>query len=79
MSSRVESVGRERKVRCVLVASGYIAGGSIAGVFAAVVAVFGWDKIMRVSYSENASEIVAIVMLFFLSFFMYQYSKRTQK
>ena len=78
-SSRDESVGRERKERGVLVASGYIAGGSIAGVFAAVVAVFGWDKIMRVSYSENASEIVAIVMLFFLSFFMYQYSKRTQK
>jgi putative OPT family oligopeptide transporter len=78
-SSRDENVARERKERGVLVASGYIAGGSIAGVFAAVVAVLGWDEILRVSYSENAGEIVAIVMLFLLSVFMFQYSKRTQR
>jgi len=75
-SSRDETVAKERKERGILVASGYIAGGSIAGVVAAVVAAVGWEQFLRVSYSESAGEIVAIVMLVLLSVFMYQYSKR---
>lgn len=75
-SSRDETVAKERKERGILVASGYIAGGSIAGVVAAVVAAVGWEQFLKVSYSESAGEIVAIVMLVLLSVFMYQYSKR---
>jgi putative OPT family oligopeptide transporter len=75
-SSRDAKLAAARKERGVLVASGYIAGGSIAGVFAAIFAVLGWDEFVRLSYSENAAEIVAIVMMVLLSLFMYQYSKR---
>ncbi|MBN1885064.1 MAG: oligopeptide transporter, OPT family [Candidatus Krumholzibacteriota bacterium] len=76
-SSRVEKTAKERKERGILVASGFIAGGSIAGVVAAVIAALKWDRFLAVSYGANAGEIVAIVMLAALSVFMYQYSKRT--
>jgi putative OPT family oligopeptide transporter len=78
-SSRDEKVAKERKERGILVASGFIAGGSIAGVVAAVFAALGWDKIIGVSYGENASELVAIGMLIALALFMYQYSKRVKE
>ncbi len=77
-SSRDEKVAKERKARGILVASGFIAGGSIAGVVAAVFAALGWDRILGVSYGENASELVAIGMLIALSLFMYHYSKRVK-
>jgi putative OPT family oligopeptide transporter len=76
-SSRDETIAKERKERGILVASGFIAGGSIAGVVAAVIAAVGWDRILGVSYGEGAGELVAIAMLIVLSVFMYQYSKRT--
>jgi putative OPT family oligopeptide transporter len=74
-STRDEALAKERSERGILVASGFIAGGSIAGVFAAVVAVLGWDRLLRVTYSDTASELVAIVMLLGLSLFMYFYSR----
>ncbi len=77
-STKDADLARERKEKGVLIASGYIAGGSIAGVFAAVFAVLRWDDIMRVSYSESWMEIVAIVMLALLSVFMYRYAKRVR-
>jgi putative OPT family oligopeptide transporter len=75
-SSRDEKVVKERKEKGILVASGYIAGGSIAGVVAAVIAALGWDSIVMISYPDTASELVAIGMLTLLSVFMYQYSKK---
>lgn len=81
-SSRDEKIAKERKERGILVASGFIAGGSIAGVFAAVIAaIFGDIDIFAkigISYGDNASEMVAIIMLALLSIFMYQYSKRVK-
>ena len=77
-SSRDEKVVKERKERGILVASGFIAGGSIAGVVAAVIAALRWDRILGLSYGENASELVAIGMLIALSLFMYHYSKRVK-
>ena len=78
-SSRDEKVLKERKERGVLVASGYIAGGSIAGVVAAVFAAVGWDRFMHFRYPGGsfgtAGEIVSIVMLVLLSIFMYRYAK----
>jgi putative OPT family oligopeptide transporter len=78
-SSRDEGVVKQRKEKGILVASGYIAGGSIAGVVAAVIAALGWDRVLGVSYADNAKEIVAMIMLFVLSMFMYQYSKRVKE
>ena len=76
-SSAVERIAKARKERGILVASGFIAGGSIAGVVAAVIAALGWDRFLSVSYGASAGEIVGIAMLIVLSVFMYQYSKRT--
>jgi putative OPT family oligopeptide transporter len=76
-SSKDEGVIKERKGRGILVASGFIAGGSIAGVVAAVFAATGWDSFLSISYGDSASEIVGIVMIAALAVFMYQYSKRT--
>jgi len=77
-SSRDENIVKERKERGILVASGFIAGGSIAGVVAAVIAAAGWDSFLAVSYGDSAGEIVAIVMLTALAVFMYQYSKKVK-
>jgi putative OPT family oligopeptide transporter len=77
-SSRDETVARERKEKGILIASGYIAGGSIAGVFAAVIAVLGWDAVLRVTYSETAGEIAAIGMIVILSLFMYLYAMKVK-
>ena len=77
-SSADEKISKERQERGILVASGYIAGGSIAGVVAAVIAALGWDAFLMVRYSESLSELVAIAMLALLSFFMYWYSKRVR-
>ncbi len=78
-SSRDEKLVGERKEKGILIASGYIAGGSIAGVFAAIVAVLGWDSVLRVTYSERWSEIAAIVMIAFLSIFMFRYSMKVER
>lgn len=79
-SSRDEVRAKENSERGILVASGYIAGGSIAGVVAAVIAAVGWDSLLAVSYPggsfDSAGEIVAIAMLVLLSLFMFQYAKR---
>jgi uncharacterized oligopeptide transporter (OPT) family protein len=77
-SSSDAGVVKERKERGILVASGFIAGGSIAGVVAAVFAATGWDKFLAVSYGDSASEIVGIIMIAALAVFMYQYSKRVK-
>lgn len=78
-STRDAALAKERKERGILVASGYIAGGSIAGVFSAVVAVLGWNEYISVSYGEMASEGVAIGMLAVLSVFMYYYSRAVRR
>jgi len=77
-SSRDGKISKERQERGILVASGYIAGGSIAGVAAAVIAALHWDAFLAVHYSDSLSELVAIAMLTLLSVFMYLYSKRTR-
>ncbi len=71
-----ENLVKMRKEKGILVASGYIAGGSIAGVVSAVMAALGWDAYLMMRYSDNASELVAIAMLTVLSIFMYWYSRR---
>ncbi len=79
-SHRKKEVAKENRERGILVASGYIAGGSIAGVVAAVFAAAKWDRFLAVRYPgdsfQSAGEIVAIAMLVILSVFMYQYAKR---
>jgi putative OPT family oligopeptide transporter len=79
-SARDEVRAKENSERGILVASGYIAGGSIAGVVAAVIAAVGWDSFLAVRYPggsfESAGEVLAIAMLALLSLFMYQYAKR---
>ncbi|HSG28495.1 MAG TPA: oligopeptide transporter, OPT family [Candidatus Krumholzibacterium sp.] len=75
-SSRDEQLGKKRKEKGILIASGFIAGGSIAGVVAAVFAALKWDRFLLFSYADNASELVAIGMIVLLSVFFYQYSKR---
>ena len=73
-----EKIVKMRKEKGILVASGYIAGGSIAGVVSAVIAALGWDSFLMLHYSDNSSELVAIAMLTVLSIFMYWYSRRVR-
>jgi len=79
-STRDEKAAKERGERGVLVASGYIAGGSIAGVVAAVIAATGLqEKIPAVwpgALMDSWGEIAAIVMVALLSIFMYRYATR---
>ena len=80
-STRDEKIAKERGERGVLVASGYIAGGSIAGVVAAVIAAAGWQERLTVPWPgtsfDSWGEIAAIVMIALLSIFMYRYSTKS--
>ena len=80
-SARDEKIAKERGERGVLVASGYIAGGSIAGVVAAVIAAAGLQARLTVPWPgtslDSWGEILAIVMVVLLSVFMYRYSTRS--
>jgi len=82
-STKDEKVAKERGERGVLVASGYIAGGSIAGVVAAVIAAAGWQARLTVPWPgksfDSWGEILAIVMVALLSVFMYRYSMRSRR
>ena len=77
-SARDEKVAKERGERGVLIASGYIAGGSIAGVVAAVIAAVGWQERIPAVWPgallDSWGEILAIVMVALLSIFMYRYA-----
>ena len=79
-SVRDEKLAKERGERGVLVASGYIAGGSIAGVVAAVLAATGLQAGLAVRWPgtslDSWGEILAIVMVALLAVFMYGYSTR---
>jgi putative OPT family oligopeptide transporter len=80
-SSKDEKVAKERGERGVLVASGYIAGGSIAGVVAAVIAALELDKripqIWPGTSIDSWGEILGIVMVVGLATFMYRYATKT--
>jgi len=80
-SAKDAQVVKERGERGVLVASGYIAGGSIAGVVAAVLAAVGWQASLTVRWPgtslDSWGEILAIVMVALLAAFMYLYSTRS--
>lgn len=80
-SSKDEKIAKERGERGVLVASGYIAGGSIAGVVAAVIAAAGLQARLTVPWPgaslDSWGEILAIVMVALLATFMYRYSTKT--
>ncbi len=79
-STKDEKVLKDRNERGILVASGYIAGGSIAGVVAAVIAAAGWQQHVTVPWPgatfDSWGELAAIVMVVFLSVFMYWYSMK---
>jgi putative OPT family oligopeptide transporter len=79
-STKDEKLAKERGEKGVLVASGYIAGGSIAGVVAAVIAAAGLQARLTVRWPgtslDSWGEILAIVMVALLSVFMYRYSTR---
>jgi uncharacterized oligopeptide transporter (OPT) family protein len=80
-SAKDERVAKERGERGVLVASGYIAGGSIAGVVAAVIAATGLQARVTVPWPgtslDSWGEILAIVMVAGLAVFMYRYATRS--
>jgi uncharacterized oligopeptide transporter (OPT) family protein len=82
-SAKDERVAKERGERGVLVASGYIAGGSIAGVVAAVIAAAGLQSRVTVPWPgtslDSYGEILAIVMVVLLSVFMYRYATKTAR
>ncbi|MBN2070023.1 MAG: oligopeptide transporter, OPT family [Candidatus Krumholzibacteriota bacterium] len=71
-------VVKMRKEKGILVASGLIAGGSIAGVISAVIAGLSWDSFLLLEYSDTLSELAGIVMLVLLSVFIFNYSRRVE-
>jgi len=79
-STKNEKLLKERNERGILVASGYIAGGSIAGVVAAVIAAAGLQARLTVPWPgaslDSWGELLAIVMLALLSVFMVRYSMK---
>ncbi len=82
-STKDERAAKERGERGVLVASGFIAGGSIAGVVAAVIAATGLQPRVMVPWPgtslDSWGEIVGIVMVVLLAVFMYRDATRSSQ
>lgn len=79
-SSKDEKVVKEHGERGVLVASGFIAGGSIAGVVSAIIAAAELEKYIPSFWPgtsiDTGGEILGIVMVAALSIFMYRYATK---
>ena len=80
-SSRDAQVSEERMRRGTLLASGFIAGGSIMGVIGALLVLANWKRFIDLAMDEHhdhLGQIISIVMFTALCIFLYVNSKRAQ-
>ncbi|NOZ60317.1 MAG: oligopeptide transporter, OPT family [Calditrichaeota bacterium] len=79
-STKDEALGKARKDKGTLIASGFIAGGALMGVISAILAYFFEDK-LNVGIAElqingyHIGMVISILMFTFLCIFMFKYAK----
>lgn len=74
-----ETLNKARRERGTLIASGFIAGGALMGVFSAILRYAGFDWMNREWFESHGAELLAIVMFLLLCGYMYWDSLRAKK
>ncbi|TKJ41067.1 oligopeptide transporter, OPT family [candidate division LCP-89 bacterium B3_LCP] len=72
-SSKKEKISKFRADRGILIASGFIAGGALAGVFDAMTKMFGFEYTLPMN--EGLRNWLGLIMFAALAYFLYAYSK----
>jgi putative OPT family oligopeptide transporter len=76
--SKDEKVNNARRERGTLIASGFIAGGALMGVFAAVLRFSGINYINEAWFESHSAEILALVMFILIAAYMIWDSMRAK-
>ncbi len=76
--SKDEKVNNARRERGTLIASGFIAGGALMGVFAAVLRFSGINYINEAWFESHSAEILALVMFVLIAAYMIWDSMRAK-
>jgi putative OPT family oligopeptide transporter len=76
--SKDEKTNNARRERGTLIASGFIAGGALMGVFAAVLRFSGINFVNEAWFESHSAEILALVMFFIIAAYMIWDSMRAK-
>ncbi|HEY5536405.1 MAG TPA: oligopeptide transporter, OPT family [Ignavibacteria bacterium] len=76
--SKNEKTNNARRERGTLIASGFIAGGALMGVFAAVLRFSGINFVNEAWFESHSAEILALVMFFIIAAYMIWDSMRAK-
>jgi putative OPT family oligopeptide transporter len=76
--SKDEKINNARRERGTLIASGFIAGGALMGVFAAVLRFSGINYINEAWFESHSAEILALVMFFVIAAYIIWDSMRAK-
>ncbi|MBU1880563.1 OPT/YSL family transporter, partial [bacterium] len=72
-SSKKEKIAKARSDKAILVASGFIAGGALAGVFDALTKMLGFDYAMPLD--PGLKNWLGLIVFAALAYFLFQYSR----
>ena len=78
-SAKSEIVCKQRKQRGIVVGSGLIAGGAIAGIITAILQIFNVHLANQAWLSNNASQVYALIALLALSLFTVGFAMKTKR
>jgi putative OPT family oligopeptide transporter len=77
--SKDEKVNNARRERGTLIASGFIAGGALMGVFSAVLRFSGINFVNEEWFQSHSAEVIALIMLIVICFYLFWDSMRANK
>jgi uncharacterized oligopeptide transporter (OPT) family protein len=79
-SSKDKELGNKRYEKGILIASGFIAGGAIIGVVAAILKYLDLERFIHLGWAEKAQgEPIALVMFIALAIYLYLDSRSAKK
>ena len=68
--SKDEAINKARRERGTLIASGFIAGGALMGVFSAILRYLGYNWVNTEWFESHAAEMLGLVMFLLISLYM---------
>jgi hypothetical protein len=79
-SSQDKELSNQRYEKGILTASGFIAGGAIIGVVAAILKYLDFERFIHLGWADKAQgEPIALVMFIALALYLYFDSRRVRK
>ena len=77
--SKDEALNKARRERGTLIASGFIAGGALLGVFSAILRYAGFNWVDAEWFASHTAELLALVTFIGILAYMYWDSMRAKK